>query len=610
MDSRIGNYNEPGLVHVTPHVLNTEGSPLKMNTIPTVSLSKASLPLSISSSSPPPPLDSITTETQATNTSNISSVASTTTVNTPPASTTPASSRVDDSHERNGSDIESHQLPSVQDVQVNLQNDGIHIGKTTSNSHYQVQPATFSTPNNFLCKQGNSNEVIQTSGTLPQNANVNLTVASRNGNDISTLVTPETAKHSISHTQQNNNNSTITSISAVNVNHPHVTTTPNRAGLKKRFGFQRLKNFLKKLFGFKRSATTSDKESKRGKPSVVSVPSNNTNILKSRNTLLSVPSASNTLTGVSSLAPLTPTTSRIKRVSLNIQRRCTQFAKSITWDPESLFVPLSQVRNTEVKEPVVNPAPVVTSSAVAGNSPITINHVSPSGISQDQAIKKYLSTTISNTDSKSNLSDPLVVKSLIENTRKNLKNIPNMDSYPMVLNIDTSEKELKKKNSSHGAKSSANINDVADNPAQSSKHKSSAPVTAATNAESVKDDNGNHDISEQPKKLRPRHDPDYDSYSDGVWDPDDSETDSDEDEEINPGYCEWKRRRREWTKYSNQLPEFKSTLEGIPESSYPSIYQLLVLKSRELKTPLPLPDAIKIIKSGWVATGQWPPPSR
>lgn len=58
-----------------------------------------------------------------------------------------------------------------------------------------------------------------------------------------------------------------------------------------------------------------------------------------------------------------------------------------------------------------------------------------------------------------------------------------------------------------------------------------------------------------------------------------------------------------------QKSRFVSTLTNVPESSYPGIYKMLVKDNRRLKKPMPLADALVVMKAGWVATGQWPPPS-
>lgn len=159
--------------------------------------------------------------------------------------------------------------------------------------------------------------------------------------------------------------------------------------------------------------------------------------------------------------------------------------------------------------------------------------------------------------------------------------------------------------------------------------------------------------------------------SDGLWDPfESSDDDSDEKfisalqqarekynkkngiDESNTapyGYSEWKKTRREWagihtiaadgqddsdddsfnsllrdldqedklsspadykeSQLAAQRAHFVSTLKNVPETSYPNIYKMLVKDNRPLKKPMPLADALVVMKAGWIATGQWPPPS-
>lgn len=89
--------------------------------------------------------------------------------------------------------------------------------------------------------------------------------------------------------------------------------------------------------------------------------------------------------------------------------------------------------------------------------------------------------------------------------------------------------------------------------------------------------------------------------------PADEEDEEVSDEELtNPGYREWKRRRREWTRGSYTVNPKQSLIASVPEHIYPNIYDALVKKSRPLKQPINLSDAIKVIKAGWVADGTWP----
>lgn len=140
--------------------------------------------------------------------------------------------------------------------------------------------------------------------------------------------------------------------------------------------------------------------------------------------------------------------------------------------------------------------------------------------------------------------------------------------------------------------------------------------------------------------------------SDGLWDPfETSNNESDEEyvveleqarekynkmkgidgsQESSYGYTEWKKTRRGWTgtdpslkkndrvdddilqpfdslensesQNKAQYNQFVSSLDNVPESSYPSIYKMLVQDKRPLKKPMPLADALVVIKSGWVST--------
>uniref|UniRef100_A0A060SZ19 ARAD1A16412p n=1 Tax=Blastobotrys adeninivorans TaxID=409370 RepID=A0A060SZ19_BLAAD len=83
---------------------------------------------------------------------------------------------------------------------------------------------------------------------------------------------------------------------------------------------------------------------------------------------------------------------------------------------------------------------------------------------------------------------------------------------------------------------------------------------------------------------------------------------------VDPGYETWLKIRSQWTgglhEHTTTPEEFvnfaDSKLKGIPESSYPGIYKVLVKDNRPLKEPLNLVDAIKVMKAGWISDGTWP----
>lgn len=83
---------------------------------------------------------------------------------------------------------------------------------------------------------------------------------------------------------------------------------------------------------------------------------------------------------------------------------------------------------------------------------------------------------------------------------------------------------------------------------------------------------------------------------------------------VDAGYDTWLKIRSQWTgglhEHTTTPEEFvnfaDSKLKGIPESSYPGIYKVLVKDNRPLKEPLNLVDAIKVMKAGWISDGTWP----
>ncbi|KAG5368332.1 hypothetical protein CKK34_1938 [Yarrowia sp. E02] len=106
--------------------------------------------------------------------------------------------------------------------------------------------------------------------------------------------------------------------------------------------------------------------------------------------------------------------------------------------------------------------------------------------------------------------------------------------------------------------------------------------------------------------------------------PESDMTSEDEEAHWNDGYRLWKERRAAWlTPHPEYLQELKEKEEGgehageaensdtarfedIPEEGYPMVYERLVDKTKTLKKPLNLAFVLKVMKAGWVATGQWP----
>ena len=104
-------------------------------------------------------------------------------------------------------------------------------------------------------------------------------------------------------------------------------------------------------------------------------------------------------------------------------------------------------------------------------------------------------------------------------------------------------------------------------------------------------------------QIAARNSDDYSESQQSAGDEDEEE--EEEEEKVNPGYKEWKRMRREWTKGGSKVVRKESVLLDIPETMYPRIYQCLVQQARPLRQPINLEDGIRVIKAGWVADGQW-----
>lgn len=82
-----------------------------------------------------------------------------------------------------------------------------------------------------------------------------------------------------------------------------------------------------------------------------------------------------------------------------------------------------------------------------------------------------------------------------------------------------------------------------------------------------------------------------------------SDSEDEEEERINPGYKEWKRRRSEWTRGAKTQEPQESIVKNMSESERVMVYKHLVMNNRRVKKPMMLSDVMDVLHSGWAATG-------
>lgn len=87
---------------------------------------------------------------------------------------------------------------------------------------------------------------------------------------------------------------------------------------------------------------------------------------------------------------------------------------------------------------------------------------------------------------------------------------------------------------------------------------------------------------------------------------DDYDSEEEEEERINSGYKEWKKRRKEWTKGEGSVKPQQSILPRLSEKDRILAFKHLVVNNRKCKKPLPLADVLIILKAGWIDSGEWP----
>ena len=87
----------------------------------------------------------------------------------------------------------------------------------------------------------------------------------------------------------------------------------------------------------------------------------------------------------------------------------------------------------------------------------------------------------------------------------------------------------------------------------------------------------------------------------------DGESD-DEDESLTPGDRRWKLQRKAWLKPHPDVatPPRPSVVKHMSEAERITVYKYLVVNNRRLREPISLSDALIVLRSGWVASGQCP----
>jgi hypothetical protein len=72
-----------------------------------------------------------------------------------------------------------------------------------------------------------------------------------------------------------------------------------------------------------------------------------------------------------------------------------------------------------------------------------------------------------------------------------------------------------------------------------------------------------------------------------------------EEEAVNPGYREWKRRRRDWTRDQGKITPQPSVIKNLSHPAILAVYQNLVVNRRKVRNAMSLEDVLVVLQAGW-----------
>ncbi|KAF5100095.1 hypothetical protein D0Z03_000873 [Geotrichum reessii] len=72
-----------------------------------------------------------------------------------------------------------------------------------------------------------------------------------------------------------------------------------------------------------------------------------------------------------------------------------------------------------------------------------------------------------------------------------------------------------------------------------------------------------------------------------------------EEEAVNPGYREWKRRRKEWTRGQDKITPQPTVIKNLSRSEILAVYQNLVIHRRKVRNAMSVEDVVAVLQVGW-----------
>jgi len=125
----------------------------------------------------------------------------------------------------------------------------------------------------------------------------------------------------------------------------------------------------------------------------------------------------------------------------------------------------------------------------------------------------------------------------------------------------------------------------------------STPLASAAPANTPGQNPPTHAPAAAPRERKPVNVNDGDDED--IESMDGSDAEDLEEEDVNPGYREWKRRRKDWTRDQGKITPQPSVIKNLSHPAILAVYQNLVVNRRKVRNAMSLEDVLVVLQAGW-----------
>ncbi|KAF5102305.1 hypothetical protein D0Z00_000488 [Geotrichum galactomycetum] len=126
---------------------------------------------------------------------------------------------------------------------------------------------------------------------------------------------------------------------------------------------------------------------------------------------------------------------------------------------------------------------------------------------------------------------------------------------------------------------------------------STTPTPVAPPASTPAQKPSTHAPAATPRERKPVNVNDGDDED--IESMDGSDAEDLEEEAVNPGYREWKLRRKDWTRDQGKITPQPSVIKNLSHPALLAVYQNLVVNRRKVRNAMSLEDVLVVLQAGW-----------